>query len=263
MKILFVELKQYTWPANEKLVYLRPPNEKYEGELGCFYLDECFPELSILKENWKEIRDEIIEYEKHRGDLNEMSSLNPAGVTGGNWTLLYFKSFNRLFKKNRKRFPVTNKILDKIPNCVLSSISILPPNLEIAPHYGDTNGIVRVHLGLIVPEPYPIIGMRVGEHEKGWAEGELLCFINVQKHNVWNKSTKRRYVIMLDIVPAPLLSIQNEICVKGLGSQTFNFFYNKFNLFRKLPFFLHSFFVNLFTLGWRFYLPIERFFNKL
>jgi ornithine lipid ester-linked acyl 2-hydroxylase len=257
-----MEQLSYTWPEAEELVYLRPPKEEYNGKLSYFYSPSCFPELKVLKKHWKQIRDEIIEYEKNQGELNGMSSLNPAGVIGGNWTLIYLKSFNRIFKNNRKKFPITTKILDQIPNCVLSSISVLPANVEISPHYGDTNGIVRVHLGLIVPEKYPIIGMKVGNEEKGWEEGELLCFINVQKHNVWNKSSKRRYVIMLDIVPEPLIFRKDEICVKGLGSQTFNFFYNKFKLFRALPSFIHDISVVLFTSIWKIYLPIERFINE-
>ena len=257
-----MELTKYEWPLEEKIVFLRPPNEYYDGKLGFYYSPDCFPELNILKENWQTIRDEIVEYENKNGEINWMSSLNPAGVHGGKWSLIYLKSFNRLFKKNRTLFPSTTKILDSIPNCVLSSISILPPNTEIKPHYGDTNGIVRVHLGLIVPEPYPTIGMKVGNQEKGWAEGELLCFINVQKHSVWNKSNKRRYVIMLDIVPQPLLHKKNDICVLGLGSQTFNYFYNKSKIFQKFPSPIHSIFIKLFSMAWKFYLPIERYINK-
>jgi hypothetical protein len=200
--------------------------------------------------------------EAKHGQINGMSSLTPAGVFGGKWSLIYLKSFNRLFKNNRQSFPVTTKVLDSIPNCVLSSISILPPNTEIAPHYGDTNGIVRVHLGVIVPESYPLIGMRVGDQEKGWAEGELLCFINVQKHNVWNRSNQRRYVIMMDIVPNQSKYSINEICVRGLGSQSYNYFYARFAFFRKMPEVIRNASVSLFTFAWRILLPIERAFNK-
>lgn len=258
-----METKEYKWPKGESLTYVRPPVEEYHGKLENFYSPELFPELQLLKDNWKAIRDEVLEFEKKNGELNEMSAKSPANAYGGNWTLIYLTSFLRKFHKNRKRFPITTKIIDQIPNLVLGAISVLPPNTEIAPHYGDTNGIVRSHLALIVPEPYPTIGIRVGDEEHGWEEGELICFINVQKHSVWNRSNKRRYVIMLDFVPDILSNRKMEICSKGLGSQSFIFLYNKFALFRSMPTYVHEFSCVIFSLIWRLYLPVQRRFEFL
>lgn len=249
---------KYIWPQNEKLVYLRPPKEEYHGGLDFFYSDSCFPELGILKDNWTLIRNEIIDFEKKNGSLSGMNSINPANVYGGSWTLIYLMSFLRKFHKNRNRFPITTSILDQIPNVVFAGISILPPKTEIAPHYGDTNGIVRLHLGLVVPEPYPTIAIRVGNEEMGWQEGKLLCFINVQKHQVWNRSDKKRYVLMVDIVPEPLKGRMYEISSKGLGSQTYNYFYKKSSFFRSLPTAVHEVLIILFTYIWKIYLPIQR-----
>jgi aspartyl/asparaginyl beta-hydroxylase (cupin superfamily) len=253
---------EYTWPVGEKLVYLRPPNEFYDGKLAPFYHSSCFPELNELKENWKIIRDEILDYEHEFGNLKGMNSLSPADVSGGVWTVIYLNSFGRLFKQNRKKFPKTIALVDKVENCVFASINILEPGTVIQPHYGDTNGIVRVHLGLIVPDPYPVIGIHVGDEEMGWEEGDFMCFINVQKHHVWSHSKEKRYVLMMDIVPKPLMHRKLEICLKGLGSQSFNYFYKNHSWFRIFPTFLQPIFVFVFTAIWRAYLPIERFFNR-
>lgn len=187
-----------------------------------------------------------------------MSSVNPANVYGGNWTLIYLMSFLRKFHKNRERFPFTTSIIDQIPNAVFAAVSVLPPNTEIAPHYGDTNGIVRSHLALVIPAEYPTCAIKVGEEEMGWKEGELICFINVQKHTVWNKSPHRRYVLMIDFIPKPLQHRFMEISSKGLGSQSFIFFYKKFPFIQKLPEFIHNMMIAAFTLIWRIYLPFQR-----
>ena len=221
------------------------------------YGAENFPELNILKENWKKIRDEILKFEDIKGELFGTNSVNPANVYGGNWTLIYLKSFQRLYNKNRARFPFTSKIIDQIPNCVFSAVSILPPNSDIAPHFGDTNGIIRAHIGLIIPAPYPEIAIHVGEEERGWKEGEILCFVNVHKHHVWNRTNKKRYILMVDIVPNELKNRQKEICYLGLGSQSFNFFYKEFKLFRMLPKVAHTIFLKVSVLLWKVYLPIE------
>ncbi len=250
--------EEFIWPADEEIVYLRPPKEEYHGKLKPFYSPEAFPELAILKENWKGIRDEILAYERSHGELRDMDSLSPAVTAGGTWSLIYLMSFLRKYHKNRADFPFLTSITDQIPSCVFVGISTLPPHTEIKPHFGDTNGIVRTHLGLIIPDPYPVIGIRVGDEERGWEEGELLCFINVTEHNVWSRSDHRRYVLMFDFVAQPLAHRKWEIATRALGSQSFIFFYKRYALVRKLPLFMHGFFCRLFALIWRIYLPIQR-----
>lgn len=255
---------KFVWPENERIVYLRPPNECYNGKLEPFYEPEAFPELAPLVENWTGIRDEILSFEQKNGHLNIMNSLSPAQVDGaGKWNLTYLMSFRWMFHKNIRYFPYTWSIIKQVPNCVFAGISILPPHTKINPHYGDTNGIIRAHLGLIVPKPYPDIAIHVGDEERGWEEGKLLCFVNVTKHWVWNNTDHRRYVLMFDFIPQPLVSKTNEICSKALGSQSFIFFYKRFAIIRKLPGFMHSFLCSLFSLIWLIYLPIQRRFKFL
>jgi len=254
---------QFAWPETEELVFVRPPVEEYHGHLDCYYDPDLFPELAPLKENWKAIRDEILDFEKRNGPLSGMSAVSQAETYGGNWTLIYLMSFSRIIHKNKAKFPVISSVLDKIPNAVFAAISILPPHTEMAPHFGDTNGIIRTHLGLIIPAPHPTIAIKVVDEERGWREGELLCFINVQKHHVWNRSSERRYILMVDFVPKILQHRQREICAKGLGSQSFIYFYHRLTLVRAMPAFIHSFMCWSFTLIWRIFLPFQRRFSFL
>ncbi len=256
--------KQYVWPEGEEIIYVKPPLEEYHGKLAHYYDAASFPELAPLVENWKGIRDEILAVEKRDGAINTMNSLSPAKVEGeGSWSLTYLMSFGWMFHGNIARFPFTWSIVQQVPNCVFAGVSILPPHTEIKPHYGDTNGIVRAHLALVVPEPYPTIGINVGGEERGWQEGEIMSFINVQKHFVWNRSDKRRYVLMFDFVPKPLLHKSKEICRDALGSQSFIFFYKRFALIRKMPVWFHHLMVKAFAFVWRLYLPIQSRFEFL
>jgi ornithine lipid ester-linked acyl 2-hydroxylase len=250
--------ERFEWPEGEEIVYLRPPKEEYHGKLKPFYNPELFPELAILKDNWEKIRDEILEFERSNGALEGMNSLSPAKTEGGNWNLIYLMSFLRKYHANRAKFPFICSITDQIPNCVFAGISILPPHTEIKPHFGDTNAIVRTHLGLIIPDPYPTIAIRVGEEERGWEEGELLCFINVTEHSVWSRSDKKRYILMFDFVPEVLAHRQYEIATNALGSQSFIYFYKHFSLVRTLPLFTHGFFCSVFSWAWKLYLPFQR-----
>lgn len=258
-----MEAQEYKWPESEKLEFVRPPEEKYFGTLPAFYNPAIFPELQPLKDNWKAIRDEILAYEKELGILKDMDSHTPPDNTENQWSHTYLLSYLRVFHKNRKKFPFFSSIIDQIPNCTYATISILPPNTDIKPHYGDTNGIVRTHLGLVIPAPYPEIAIKVGDQERGWTEGELLCFTIVNKHEVWNRSNFRRYIVILDFVPKMLEHRKMEICTKTLGSQTFTYTYNNFPIIKYLPNFTHELLCFIFKITWRIYLPIQRKFNFL
>lgn len=257
-----VEAK-YEWPEGEQLVYVRPPREEYLGKMHPFYDVENFPELQPLIDNWEKIRDEVLEYERQTAAKVQMSSVSPAEVKGSYWSLMYLKSFNRIYHKNVEHFPFTWSVVQKIPNIVFTSINILAPHTEITPHHGDTNGIVRGHLGLIVPAHYPDIKINVGGQEKGWEEGKIFCFMNVVKHWVVNNSDHKRYVMMFDFVPQAIAHRQNEICSRGLGSQSFIYLYHHTFWMKKLPNFTYEPFCRIFALIWRIYLPFQRRFKFL
>lgn len=250
--------QKFTWPEGEELVYLRPPKEEYHGRLPNFYPPEWFPELNPLKENWQAIRDEILAYERERGNIKGMGSYSPAQVSGTDWSTINLMSYMVLFHKNRERFPVLTALTDRIPNITTVTISVLSPHTEIKPHYGDTNGVIRAHVGLIVPEPYPAIALQVGDEAQGWADGEVMAFTIVQRHLAWNRSDHKRYVLIIDFVPEVLADRQTEICRKTLGSQTYIFLYKRIGVLRHLPEFLASFSCAFFSFLWWFLLPVQR-----
>jgi len=249
----------YQWPKDEQLTYLRPPKEYYTGKLPNFYNPEDFPELQILTENWEKIRDEILVFEKKFGYIKGMDYFSsPAEVEGSEpWSTINLMSYMRKYHHNRERFPFLTSITDQIKNCCTVTISILPPNTNIKPHYGDTNGIIRAHLGLVVPDLYPVTAIKVGEEARGWEEGKLLLFTVVQKHEVWSKSNHRRYVLIIDFVPKPIQHRMKEICTNTLGSQSFIFFYKRFKIVQLIPYPVAGWFCKLFSYIWKIYLPIQ------
>jgi aspartyl/asparaginyl beta-hydroxylase (cupin superfamily) len=73
--------------------------------------------------------------------------------------------------------------------------SALNPHKRITPHTGPMNGIIRAHLGLVVPKGAYI---RVGKDERTWEEGKLLVFDDSFEHEVWNHSDYVRIVLFIN-----------------------------------------------------------------
>ncbi len=250
--------EKYIWPEGEKIVYLRPPKEEYLGSLDYFYSPSIFPELQPLVDNWERMRDEILQYEKQMGIVKEMDSHAPPTNTEKQWSLTYLINYLWMFHKNLERFPVIADVVNQIPNAVFATISILPPHTDILPHCGNTNGIVRAHIGLIIPVPAPTCAIKVGDETHGWQEGGLLTFTIVNRHAAWNRSEHRRYIVIVDIIPEMFKHRTMEICSNNLGTSTFNVLYDRFAIVRWMPEGVHGLMCGIFSLFWRLYLPIQR-----
>ncbi len=66
--------------------------------------------------------------------------------------------------------------------------SILEPGKHLPPHRGPYNGVLRLHLGLIVPEPRDQLGIRVENEIYRWREGEAVIFDDAYEHEAWNNT---------------------------------------------------------------------------
>ena len=53
------------------------------------------------------------------------------------------------------------------------------------PHRGPYNGVPRLHLGLIVPEPRDMLGNRA-KTKCTAGEGEVVIFDDAYEHEAWN-----------------------------------------------------------------------------
>lgn len=243
-------------------VYIR--ENIYHGNLPEFYHENDFPEILPLKKYWKEIRDEILAVEEQIGQLTGHHTYNTPPISGElNWSNFYLDNFMWRHHKNHLLFPLVSKLVREIPNLTLASVSILSGGSTVNPHYGDTNGIVRCHLGLIIPAGYPECGIRVGAEEKGWAEGEFVVFTEAHLHEVWNRTDKRRYIVILDIIPENFHLDRLKLSSKVLGAQTYIFIEKKIPFLKKMPLSVTKAAYHLFSFGWRVFLPIQRRFSFL
>jgi beta-hydroxylase len=102
-------------------------------------------------------------------------------------------------------------------------ISILSPGKHILDHRGPYKGVLRYHLGLIVPQDAEACRIRVGEDVRHWQEGKSMIFDDTFNHEVWNDTDETRVVLFVDVLrPLPFPeSWVNRAIVKAIGFSPF------------------------------------------
>ena len=126
--------------------------------------------------------------------------------------------------------PVTINILNNIPGLISASVSILEPGARINPHYGDTDAIIRCHLGLKIPAGLPSCGFRVGYEDRSWEQGKLLMFNDAAYHKAWNETDQTRIVLLFDIIRIQHEKQKKWICSKVRGSILYQYLLNQFGI---------------------------------
>jgi len=69
---------------------------------------------------------------------------------------------------NAQRCPETMRLLGRIPGMKTAFFSILSPHKHIPAHRGAFNGILRLHLALLVPGPREQVRIRIGNEFRHW-----------------------------------------------------------------------------------------------
>lgn len=110
------------------------------------------------------------------------------------WNVFGLFNVNKLIQ-NCSLCPETTRVVEKIPGLYMAGFSWLEPGTHIKPHVGYTKAVLRCHLGLVVPEGCTL---RVGDETRSWEEGKTLVFDDTIEHEVWNRSSSTRVVLLLD-----------------------------------------------------------------
>ncbi|MFN8650726.1 MAG: aspartyl/asparaginyl beta-hydroxylase domain-containing protein [Gemmatimonadales bacterium] len=126
------------------------------------------------------------------------------------WKTVFFYAYGLRAEGNCERCPETVRIVESIPGMKTAFFSILSPGKHIPLHRGPYRGVIRAHLGLIVPEPREKVRIQVGDEFANWEEGKVMVFDDCYPHQVWNDTDGVRVVLFLDIV-RPLRSPMKQL----------------------------------------------------
>ncbi len=217
-----------------KLFYSFITRDGYKGNAPDFFDPKNFKWTKEVENNWHAIKlelDQIINSGKELTPYFDKDIVSKKN----SWKTIPFSAWGVLFKKNRKLAPITTKTLDKIPGIVSASFNKLSAQSEIKEHFGDTDGIIRCHLGLVIPGELPEVGFQVNDKSVSWEEGKLLIFCDAHKHKAWNNAHDERYILLFDVIRPEYLHKKKIICAKVLASLFLQSVSTKIPIMRKLP----------------------------
>jgi ornithine lipid ester-linked acyl 2-hydroxylase len=212
----------------EKLIrQLERPIARYSSVGDTNFFDpEQFSWVSDLETNWKTIRQELDRVLKYQENLPNFQDLSPdqASLTKDDrWKTYFFYAYGLQAQKNCDRCPNTTRLIEKIPGMKTAFFSILLPGKHIPEHRGPYKGVLRYHLGLIIPEPHEKCRIRVGNDVRSWREGKSLIFDDSFPHEAWNETDSVRVVLFIDVIrPLPFpWSALNETVIRLIAESPF------------------------------------------
>lgn len=160
-----------------------------------------FPFLDQFTDHWEAILNEANGILRYRAEIPAFQEISPDQKRISkeqNWKTFFLFGFGSKFQKSCAYAPITASLLDKVPNIQSAWFSILAPGYHIPAHQGVSRGILRVHLGLIVPKERDKCRLRVKDTIKTWSPGEIFVFDDTYDHEVWNETNEERVVLLFD-----------------------------------------------------------------
>jgi aspartyl/asparaginyl beta-hydroxylase (cupin superfamily) len=176
-----------------------------------------FKWTELLENNWITIRKElevILNTHQTLPNLQDIQQEQKILNQDNNWKTFFLYGFGVKATLNCNLCPATASILEQIPGMKTAFFSILSPYKHIPAHKGIYKGIIRSHLGLIIPGKLGDCVMRIEKENINWQEGKAVVFDDTFEHEVWNNTGETRVVLLIDVVrpfKSPLSFLNNTI----------------------------------------------------
>jgi aspartyl/asparaginyl beta-hydroxylase (cupin superfamily) len=227
-KSLWERIVELTIAAGERIL---APIERFIGKRSLvgdttFFPLERFPWVSHIEENWDIIREEVERLLQDHADLPNFQDISKDQIEitdDDRWKTVFLYGYGFEADLGVEMCPRTAALMREIPGMKTAMVSILSPRKHILDHRGPYKGVLRYHLGLIVPADAESCRIRVGDDVRHWHEGRSLIFDDTFNHEVWNDTDETRVVLFVDVLrplPSPWDAI-NRAIVKAIGYSPF------------------------------------------
>ncbi len=183
-----------------------------------FFNPSDFAWIPHIEAGWITIREEVRALLSERERIPSFHEVSPDQVEithDDKWRTYWLYAYGRKIAGNCRRCPETTRFVEAIPAIKTAFFSILAPRKHIPEHRGPYAGVLRFHLGLIVPRQKEVCRIRVDSDVAHWEEGRSLVFDDTYMHEVWNDTDEERVVLFMDFArPLPFpVSVLNAAVI--------------------------------------------------
>jgi aspartyl/asparaginyl beta-hydroxylase (cupin superfamily) len=191
-----------------------------------FFDNDRFEWIAEIEANWQTIREELQRVLEDREALPNFQDISKDQIEitdDDDWKTFFLYGFGFQAKLGVEMCPRTAALMERIPGMKTAMFSILSPRKHILDHRGPYKGVLRYHLGLIVPRDARACRIRVGDDVRHWEEGQSMVFDDTCNHEVWNDTDETRVVLFVDVLrplPSPWSQI-NRAIVRAIGYSPF------------------------------------------
>ena len=155
-KSLWERVVELTISIGERILV---PIERFIGKRSLvgdatFFPLERFPWVAHIEENWTVIREEAQRLLEVQGDLANFQDISKDQIEitdDDRWKTFFLYGYGFEAKLGVEMCPRTAALMREIPGMSTAMFSILSPRKHILDHRGPYKGVLRYHLGLIVP----------------------------------------------------------------------------------------------------------------
>ena len=167
-----------------------------------------FPEHALFEEHWGEIRSECLALMQEMERVPEFHQLmkEQADLSQyGNkyWRMCVLRAYGVDNKANQARCPATAALLKGRPQILSATLSFLEGRKRIPAHRGPFRGILRFHLGVVIPKDSDgrsASGLMIDGRTYPLEEGKTLLWDDTYEHAAWNDADSIRACLLLDVV---------------------------------------------------------------
>jgi beta-hydroxylase len=191
-----------------------------------FFPVERFPWVDHIEANWQVIREELERVLEDRDALPNFQDISKDQIEitdDDRWKTFFLYGYGFKAQLNTEMCPRSTALMEQIPGMTTAMFSILSARKHILDHRGPYKGVLRYHLGLLVPQDKEACRIRVGDDIRHWEEGRSLVFDDTFNHEVWNDTDETRVVLFVDVIrPLPFPeSLINRLVIKAIGISPF------------------------------------------
>ena len=153
-----------------------------------------FPWVAEIEREWPAMRAELDRVLERQAELPSFQTIATDVKTitkDDHWKTFFLVGFGVRSERNIARCPETWRIVRKVPGLKTAMFSIFEPGKHLPAHRGPYNGVLRLHLALMVPPHGPHeLAIRVGDRICHWQEGKALVFDDAYEHEAWNHTAR-------------------------------------------------------------------------